>query len=109
MKEPLEHDDLIGANTYVVLRGDDGGFVYLVSPVALVRCDQDVLQDVLKMLDAEMNDDLIGASIAFEEPASDGSIWGGSGGGVATGAVWVHSAIPQDVCEMAIRKLTGSD
>jgi len=93
----------------VVLEGDDGGQVYVVCPAALVRCSEAALEQLLRDLDGRAwpHNPPDMARVFFERHAVGEPIWGGMGGGQATGDLWVHPEFASAGLEPAIRAVLG--
>lgn len=77
-------------NAYLVMEGDDGGQIYLVVPISLVKCDEKTLENLLKSLDALAWDDISMAGIYYEVHDTNDGVSGGMGGGKAGKELWVH-------------------
>lgn len=78
------------SNTFLVMDGDDGGQIYLVCPVSLVKCDENALLKILSELDARAWNDPSMASIHYEVYEPGAVVPGGMGGGVASTSLWLH-------------------
>ena len=81
----------------VVLEGDWGGQIYVVSPVSAVACDDTTLRRLLKDIDAiawTVNEGE-GASVSFERQARGAVIPGGMGGGLVRRDPWVHPKLEE--------------
>jgi hypothetical protein len=74
----------------VVFEGDYGGQIYLTCPASMVRCDESSLQTLLTDIDTLAFRDPPSARIYYERHAVSTGIWGGMGGGIVTGSLWVH-------------------
>ena len=72
------------------MEGDSGGQIYLVAPIGLVKCDEKILENLLKSLDALAWDDISMTGIYYEVHDPDGGISGGMGGGKTGKELWVH-------------------
>jgi hypothetical protein len=81
----------------VILEGDDGGQVYLTCPARMVHCSQEQLQQLLLDIDAKcwQCNENEGARIYFERKLIGSGVWGGMGGGVITGGLWLHFQIEE--------------
>jgi hypothetical protein len=77
-------------NAYLIMEGDDGGQIYLVSPVEIIKCDEKTLELLLKDLDAKKWKDLSMAGLYYEVHEPNTTISGGMGGGRAEIDLWVH-------------------
>lgn len=77
-------------NSYLVMEGDDGGQIYLVTPITLVKCNDKTLENLLKSLDALSWNDISMANIYYEVHGSNSIVSGGMGGGKAEKELWVH-------------------
>ena len=80
-------------NTIVVFEGDDGGQIYLVCPVALIKCNETKLYQLLKDIDAYCWNDPAGVNIYYEQRPVAGIIAGGMGGGLVRDDLWLHDEI----------------
>jgi hypothetical protein len=91
----------------VVLEGDWGGQIYAVFPASLMRCGEDVLQQLLKDLDAiawPCNEGE-GAGVFYERLPSGAVVSGGMGGGIVVDGVWVHKEFRRLGLTTAIREV----
>ena len=95
------------ANSYLVLEGDDGGQVYIVAPVDLVRCNETELQQLLSDLDKKSWDDISMAALRYEVHQPGSVISGGMGGGRAEKSLWVHEDF-SEIKEKIGKVLDGS-
>jgi hypothetical protein len=95
------------ADFAVVLSGDYGGQVYLTAPIALVRCGEDELRQLLWDLDATEWADPDGASLAFERVPVGHQLPGGMGGGIVAADIWVHPGLDQQVSTAAMEVVRG--
>ena len=77
-------------NAYLIMEGDDGGQIYLVVPVGIIKCDEAVLKTLLYDLDAMAWDDSSMAGLYYEIHEADTVVAGGMGGGRAEKNLWVH-------------------
>lgn len=80
-------------DSYMIMEGDFGGQIYLSIPVKLIKCDYEILKNLLKYLDKiawECNKGE-GSGIYFERKKSGEGITGGMGGGVALNSLWIHN------------------
>lgn len=77
-------------NAYLIMEGDDGGQIYLVIPIRLVKCDEKILGALLKDLDFRVWNDISMANIYYEIYEPHTIVGGGMGGGKAEGGLWVH-------------------
>jgi hypothetical protein len=79
----------------LVFEGDWGGQVYAVCRVELIECTEDSLLQLLRDLDAvqwQCNDGE-GAGIYIQKAEDGEGIFGGMGGGVVDGDLWVHDRL----------------
>lgn len=76
----------------VILQGDDGGQIYVVSRAAFVACTESSLQQLLVDLDeiAWPGNDPDMRRIYYERLATGSGIAGGMGGGQVTNEPWIH-------------------
>lgn len=77
-------------NSYLIMDGDDGGQIYLVCPISLVRCSEQILKGLLKELDEKAWNDISMASLFYEIHEPGRVVSGGMGGGIAENNLWVH-------------------
>lgn len=77
----------------VVMEGDYGGQIYVVAPIQLVRCSEEVLQSLLLEIDATQWNDPEGANVYFERAPIGSGVPGGMGGGRVLPNVWVHERL----------------
>jgi len=77
-------------NSYLIMEGDDGGQIYLVCPMSLIKCDEEVLDGLLKKLDAMAWKDISMARLYYEILIPNSIVPGGMGGGIAEEKLWVH-------------------
>ena len=80
-------------NTIAVFEGDYGGQIYLVCPVALIKCEETKINQLLKDIDTYCWNDPDGANIYYEQRPETCEISGGMGGGISTSEVWLHDEI----------------
>jgi hypothetical protein len=75
-----------------VLEGDEGGTIFAVIPVGMVRCSTEVLERLLSDLDSIIwpHNELDMRRLVFEHAPAGTGIPGGMGGGASTGDIWVH-------------------
>ena len=76
----------------VILQGDDGGQVYVVSPASLVLCSESTLEQLLVDLDelAWPGNDPNMRRLYYERLAIGSGVPGGKGGGRVCREPWVH-------------------
>jgi hypothetical protein len=87
IEEARNYDD-----SFMIMEGDDGGQVYVVAPVKLIRCSKEGLESLLVVLDKRAwpdNDDN-SRGIYYERRSVGEIIHGGMGGGIALNSIWVH-------------------
>jgi hypothetical protein len=96
-------------NSYLIMEGDDGGQIYLVAPVEIVKADPQTLHDLLKDLDARKWNDLSMARMYYEIHDVGSGIPGGMGGGIAERGLWVHEGFREIIGEIekVIRGVLG--
>jgi hypothetical protein len=89
----------------VILEGDDGGQVYVVSPAAMVRCSDEALEDLLRDLDkiAWPHNPPDMARVFFERHEVGEPIWGGMGGATVIADIWIHPEFVEAGLQGAIR------
>lgn len=87
----------------VVLEGDYGGIIYLTCPADLVRCDDQTLRRLLDDIDALIFNSPETAAVKLEVLRPGAGVWGGSGGGVFTGDVWLHQSLDVFELDMPVR------
>jgi len=77
---------------FVILEGDDGGQIYVVSPASLVECSADALDHLLRDLDgiAWPGNDPNSARVFYERLPVGAPVFGGMGGAIVSNDVWVH-------------------
>jgi hypothetical protein len=88
---------------WAILQGDDGGQIYAVFPVKLIRCSGAELVSLLGELDAHYWNDRSMASVSYERLDSGAEIAGGMGGGLAEPHGWIHPTLVADGLEPRIR------
>jgi hypothetical protein len=93
----------------VILEGDDGGQIYVVCPVSLVRCSAETLNDLLRDLDAIAwpHNDADAARVFYERLSIGAPVFGGMGGAVVTNDVWIHGDFIKLKLDGAIREVIG--
>ena len=79
----------------VIFQGDEGGQIYLTCPASLVRCSEEVLQQLLLDVDALAFNEPMSAGIYYECLGIGEGVWGGMGGGIIVAEVWVHPRLVQ--------------
>lgn len=97
-------------NAYLIMEGDDGGQIYLVAPVAIVKTTEDTLNDLLKDLDSKAWDDISMAGLYYETHEPNTAVSGGMGGGMAENSLWVHKDFEgfKDKIQKVIEGLSNS-
>lgn len=95
------------SNAYLIMQGDEGGQIYLVAPIFLVKCDYVVLENLLKSLDELAWNDISMADIYFETYDVGEIVVGGMGGGVAGKDVWLHKDF-DNIKNLVIKVLNGN-
>lgn len=78
------------ADGVVIFEGDYGGAIYLTCPAHLVLCSAETLQQLLLELDRRLIDHIWGVMVCYERLAPGSGVWGGWGGGLITGGLWLH-------------------
>jgi len=107
--EPLQN--LNEARSYLdgiaILQGDDGGQIYIVCPVALIKCSESTLQQLLTDLDALAwpGNDPDSAKIYYERKSSDTNVIGGMGGAKVIENIWIHQEFKTKGLESAIKEV----
>src|SRR5207244_7483536 len=95
---------------YVVLEGDWGGQIYLVAPMRLVRCKEEVLRHLLGDLDEiGWPGQTDGQGLYYERYQPGQTVPGGMGGGTALDNVWMHEEFSQYGIEEKIRKVLSAE
>lgn len=91
----------------VILEGDDGGQIYVVCPASLVKCSEEILDQLLRDLDdiAWPRNDADMAKIFYERHPVGAAIVGGMGGAVATEGVWIHDEFVKLRLDDAVREV----
>ncbi|HTD25153.1 MAG TPA: hypothetical protein VK738_21065 [Terriglobales bacterium] len=74
----------------VILEGDEGGQIYVVCPVSIVRCSEESLQQLLQDLDALKWSDPSSAHLFYERLPLGSGVSGGMGGGLVQSSVWLR-------------------
>jgi hypothetical protein len=76
----------------VVLQGDDGGQIYVTCPASEVVCTSEVLEELLRDLDALAwpGNDPDMARVFYERRRVGSGVSGGMGGGVRAAGPWIH-------------------
>jgi hypothetical protein len=74
----------------VILEGDDGGQIYAVCPVSLIRCNEEALRRLLRDIDALIWNDPSSARLCYERLPVGSGVSGGMGGGVVQNSLWLH-------------------
>lgn len=89
----------------VILEGDDGGQIYVVSRASLVNCPAETLKDLLRDLDAIAwpGNDPNSARVVYERLAVGETVFGSMGGAVVSDDVWVHDTFCELELDAAIR------
>jgi len=80
----------IDPNGVAILEGDYGGQIYVVVRAKDVKCDDNLLFDLLQYLDRIEWDDPDGASIYYESRPVNSGVAGGMGGGAVMDKIWIH-------------------
>lgn len=95
----------ITKDAVLIMEGDDGGQIYVVSPMTLVKCDKSILDQLLNDLDeiAWGGSDNGGKGIYYEKRKVGERISGGMGGGEVSNGVWVHSMFKEKGYELQIK------
>ena len=94
-------------NAYLIMEGDDGGQIYLVAPVEMVKADQHTLEALLKDLDDRAWKDISMAHLFYEVHEPETAISGGMGGGRAERDLWVHKDF-ENIKDGILNVLAGS-
>ena len=91
----------------VILEGDDGGQIYVVSPASIVQCSAETLNDLLRDLDAIAwpGNDPNSARSFYERLAVGAPVFGGMGGAVVRNDVWIHRDFEKLKLGRAIREV----
>ena len=95
----------------VILEGDDGGQIYVVCPASLVRCSAEILNDLLRDLDAIAcpGNDPNSARVFCERLPTGAPVFGGMGGAVVSDAVWIHRDFVKLKVDPAIRDVIAGE
>lgn len=94
----------------VILEGDDGGQIYVVAPVRLVRCSEEFLEQLLVDLDEICwpGNDPGMRHLVYERLPEGAAVAGGMGGGEVSRGIWVHPRLEEIGLASEIRTiLTG--
>ena len=91
----------------VILEGDDGGQIYVVCFASLVKCSEDILDQLLRDLDeiAWPENDPDMAKIFYERHPTGAGIAGGMGGALVTEDIWVHNEFVKLQLDDAVREV----
>ena len=91
----------------VILEGDDGGQIYIVSPASLVECSAETLNQLLRDLDAIAwpGNDPNSARVFYERLPIGAPVFGGMGGAIVSSDVWVHDAFCKLKLDAPIRNV----
>lgn len=81
------------SDAVVILEGDHGGQIYVVAPIAFVKCSETTLERLVADIDALEWADPDGARILYERRRIGTGIPGGMGGASVYGGVWVHERL----------------
>ena len=93
---------------WAILQGDDGGQIYAVFPVELIRCDESVLRKLLAEVDAVYWNDPEMAGLSFEQLQDGSVVPGGMGGGIADPRGWIHPRLISDGLASNVRAVIES-
>jgi hypothetical protein len=93
-------DDVVAS-----LEGDDGGSIYLICPVRLIRCDEATLRQLLVDIDAIEwpGQRISGARIAFDRADVALRLDSTMGGGLITADISIHVRLRQKGLEAGIK------
>ena len=91
----------------VIPEGDDGGTSYVICPAGLVGCDEQVLERLLRAVDAVIwpGNGPNSAHVYYEGLPVGASVPGGLGGGRVTSGVWVHPVLQEEGLGDVIRSV----
>lgn len=89
----------------VILEGDDGGQIYVVAPVSLVKCSEQDLKQLLRDLDTLEWDDPSMALVYYERRSVGSGVPGGMGGATVTQDIWIHKNFVKLRLDSAIREV----
>ena len=92
-------------DAYVVMEGDWGGQIYLVTPMRLVTCQEETLRHLLMDLDdiGWPTNDSEGTGLYYERYHIGQIVPGGMGGGKALDDLWVHGEFAEYGIQERIR------
>jgi hypothetical protein len=76
-----------------IVEGDEGGQVYFTTPAWLISCAPDRLVQLAFEVDWINWRDPVGVHVSFDAIDSDVVFGGGMGGGLVTGATWIHDTM----------------
>jgi hypothetical protein len=90
-----------------ILEGDDGGQIYVVCPVSLVKCSEDALNNLLRDLDdiAWPGNDLNSARVFYERRPIGSPVFGGMGGAYVIEDIWIHQEFIDAELDDGIREV----
>jgi hypothetical protein len=93
------------------LEGDDGGVIYLICPVRLIRCDEPTLRQLLIDIDAieSRRQRISGARIAFDRADAARRLDGAMGGGLITADISIHERLRQKGLEAGIKAVLAGE
>jgi hypothetical protein len=93
------------------LEGDDGGSIYLIAPVRLIRCDEPTLRQLLIDIDAIEwpRQRISGARIAFDRADAARRLDGAMGGGLITADISIHERLRQKGLEAGIKAVLAGE
>ncbi len=94
-----------------VFEGDHGGQIYAVFPASIVNCSEDILDRLLRDLDAiawpHNSPDM--ARVFYERRAVGRGVGGGMGGGQVTADGWVHRKFCERGLDAQIRAVVRGE
>lgn len=82
-----------GSDAIAMLEGDDGGQTYVVCPVALIRCDEPTLRQLLLDIDSVEWGEPDMVKLCYLRRAVGEHVGGGMGWRPSHGGVWVHRTL----------------
>jgi len=91
---------------YLVMHGDDGGQIYLTSPMRFVSCNEESLKKLLAEIDSLRWNDPRTAMLYYERSKPGNGVPGGMGGGIMLDRPWVHDDL-KNKYELIVDYLAG--
>jgi hypothetical protein len=80
---------------YAILEGDWGGQIYVTAPMRAVKCSEQKLQELLRLLDQTewACNRGEGSGVFYERLSPGAGVAGGMGGGIAGPDTWIHPSL----------------